>query len=241
MCKAFTPGPTSGNERWNRRGLRLRGSETEMSSITDTVPRTDLIVCPQCDAAWSLARPEPGERAVCQRCHTVLITPRRKAGMQIIALATAVLFLIIAAAVFPFLTISAGGTTNSVSILEAALAFSDGPLVLLALATAALIVFIPLTRVLLSLYVLVPLVFDRPPAPHAARAFRLSEALRPWSMAEIFVIGCAVALIKISELADVTFGPAFWMFAALVVLVVLQESFLCRWSVWNALSEPQKS
>lgn len=197
----------------------------------------ELIVCPQCDAAFTLRHPAVGERARCARCGTALITPRRKAGLQIIALALTIAILIVAATVFPFLTITAAGTSNSVSILDAALAFSDGPLIALALATAALIVFVPLARVLLALYVLVPIVLDRPPARGAIQAFRLSEAMRPWSMAEIFAIGCAVALIKISDLADVAFGPAFWMFTALVFLVVVQDSFLCRWSVWNSLDK----
>lgn len=205
------------------------------------IPCENLIVCPQCDAAYELRRPKAGERAICQRCETVLITPRRKAGLQIIALSLAVMILIVAATIFPFLTINAAGATNSVSILDAALAFSDGPLVVLALTTAALIIFVPLARVLLSLYVLVPIVMDRPPARGATQAFRLSEALKPWSMAEIFALGCAVALIKISDLAEVAFGPAFWMFAALVVLVVAQDSFLCRWSVWNALDKQRTS
>ncbi len=204
---------------------------------TQPIPLDTLIVCPHCDAAYQLQRPGVGERAKCQRCGTVLITPRRKAGLQIIAVSLAVAILIVAATVFPFLSIKAGGTSNSVSILDAALAFSDGPLVALALTTAALIIFVPLTRVLLSIYVLVPIVLDRAPARGATQAFRLSEALRPWSMAEIFAIGCAVALTKLSDLADVAFGPAFWMFAGLVVLVVVQDNFLCRWSVWKSLDK----
>ncbi len=203
-------------------------------------PRTDLIVCPTCDAVYTLDRPEAGQKAVCGRCHVDLIAPRRKAGLQIIAISLAVLVLVIAATIFPFLTIRAGGRQNSVSILDAALAFSDGPLVLLALSTAALIVFIPLLRVLLALYVLIPVVLDRMPAPGSKLAFRMSEALRPWSMAEIFAIGCAVALIKITDLADVTFGPAFWMFSTLVVLVVAQDSFMCRWTVWKSLEGLRK-
>jgi paraquat-inducible protein A len=105
----------------------------------------------------------------------------------------------------------------------------------LALCTAALIMVIPLMRVILVLYVLIPVVADRKPARHAMQAFRLSEALRPWSMAEIFALGCAVALIKVADLADIHMGPAFYMFAGLVVLVVVQDSFMCRWTVWNAL------
>lgn len=201
----------------------------------------DLIVCPQCDAAYRLKRPKHGERATCLRCHKVLIEPRRNAGLHIIAIALAVLFLIVGATVFPFLTIDAAGNKNAVSILDAALAFSGGPLIFLSLATAALIIFIPLARVLLILYVLIPVVLDRPAARHAIPAFRLSEALRPWSMAEIFAIGCAVALVKVTDLAHVGFGPAFWMFGVLVVLVVAQDMYMCKWSVWYSLEHPKRS
>ncbi len=201
----------------------------------------DLIVCPQCDAAYRMKKPGHGERAACQRCNKVLIAPRRNAGLHIIAVAMAVLFLIIGAAVFPFLEIDAAGNRNAVSILDAALAFSGGPMIVLSLATAGLIIFIPLLRVLLTLYVLIPVVLDKPAARHAVPAFRLSEAMRPWSMAEIFAIGCAVALVKVSDLAHVGFGPAFWMFGILVVLVIAQDSFMCKWSVWHRLENPKTS
>ncbi|MCY4336372.1 MAG: paraquat-inducible protein A [Litoreibacter sp.] len=211
-----------------------------MDARLPPTPRDDPIVCPHCDAVYTLKRPSAGQRAVCARCHTPLITPRKKAGLQIIAVSLAVVVLVIAATVFPFLTIKAAGVQNSVSILDAALAFSDGWLIVLSLSTAALIIFVPLLRVLLSLYVLIPVVLDRMPAKGSRQAFRLAEALRPWSMAEIFAIGCAVALVKITDLADVSFGPAFWMFSALVVLVVAQDSFMCRWSVWKSLEGLRK-
>jgi paraquat-inducible protein A len=203
-------------------------------------PLEGLIVCPVCDATYRLQRPADGERAICARCHKVLISPRRKAGGQIIAVAVAVVILIVAASVFPFLQISAAGRSNSVSILDAALSFADGPLLVLALLTAGFILVVPLLRMLLTLYVLVPVVLDRPAASHAIAAFRLSEALRPWSMAEIFALGCAVALVKVADLATVNFGPAFWMFGVLVVLVIAQDGFMCKWSVWNSLEHPKK-
>ncbi|EAR51241.1 Paraquat-inducible protein A [Oceanicola granulosus HTCC2516] len=207
--------------------------------MTHPADRTDLdalIACPRCDALYKVREPAHRERAVCARCHHVLIAPRRGAGAQIVAVALTVVVLVVAATIFPFLEVSVGGATNASSILDAALAFSgSGLFLLLALAVAALIVVIPVTRALLVIYVIAPLVFDRRPLPHASSAFRLSEALRPWSMAEIFAIGCAVALVKVADLATVSLGPAFWMFSVLVVLVVAQDSFLCRYSVWKAL------
>lgn len=197
-----------------------------------------LIACPRCDAVYQVRDPQVGERAVCARCHTVLIAPRKRAGKQIIAIALAIVVLVIAATIFPFLEISAAGVAHRASILDAALAFSgSGLLVGLSLAVAALIVFFPVLRALLVIYVLGPVVFDRPPFRGAIRAFRLSEALRPWSMAEIFAIGCAVALVKVADLADLHFGPAFWMFSALVVLMMLQDSYMCRYSVWKSLEK----
>lgn len=197
-----------------------------------------LIACPRCDAVYRAVQPAPRDRAVCARCHTVLIAPRRQAAQRIIAVAATVLVLASAATLAPFLQIEVGGRSNSASVLDAALAFSSsGLMALLAVATATLIVFVPVLRALLVLYVLGPIFLNRPPAPGAVRAFRLSEALRPWSMAEIFAIGCAVALVKIADLAQVQFGPAFWMFAALVILVVLQDAYMCRYSVWKSLEK----
>ena len=213
----------------------------DIATLDENLALDRLIVCPRCDAVYQMKRPKHGEVATCQRCHKVLIEPRRNAGLHIIAIACAVLFLILGAAVVPFLTIDAVGNKNAVSIIDAAFAFSGGPLILLSLATAGLIILIPLLRVLLTLYVLVPVVLDRPAARHAIPAFRVSEALRPWSMAEIFAIGCAVALVKITNLAQVSFGPAFWMFAVLVILVIAQDGFMCRWSVWHSLEHPKKS
>ena len=203
-----------------------------MSQFSDT---SKFIACPSCDAIYREVMPGDGERAVCTRCHTVLMAPRRGAGMTIIMLSLAVLILVVGALWFPFLKISAAGFSNSATVIDTAFAFTNGPLLIVSLSVMAFIIVIPLTRVMLTLYVLVPIVFDRAPLARARSAFRLAEALRPWAMAEIFAIGCAVALVKVADLAQIEFGPAFYMFAALVVISVVQDNHMCRWSIWESL------
>ena len=200
-----------------------------------SAPLSSLIACPSCDALYSAKTPEKGERATCARCHKVLIARRKDAGLKIIALALASLILIIGAVSFPFLGIHVVGFRHDASLIDAALAFSGGPYVFLSMAVICLIVFLPALRLLMTIYVLVPLVADRPAWPGAKQVFLISERLRPWSMAEIFVIGCAVALVKLADLAKVDLGPSFWMFAVLVVTLVWQDTLMCRWSVWRAL------
>ena len=200
----------------------------------------ELIACPSCDALYHVHEPAPGERAVCGRCHQVLITPRDGAVLRIVSLALTVLILLKGAIFLPFLEIRAAGFSHRSSVFDAALAFHGPLLAGLSVAVLLMIVGIPLIRVLLTLYVLLPLLFDRAPLPQAARAFRISEDLRPWSMAEIFVIGVAVALVKIADLARIEFGPAFFMFAMFVAISVLQDGFMCRWSVWQALEKQSR-
>ena len=206
-----------------------------MTTVTTDLDTSQYLVCPRCDALYRVNGVGKGEIAACSRCHTVLAAPRDKAGMLIISLALATLILIFAAIFFPFLTLNAQGFRSSSSLLDIALSFSDGVLSLLVFLMLACVLAIPALRASLLIYVLTPLVFDRPPRALAARAFRLAESLKPWAMAEIFAIGCAVALVKITDLAHVALGQAFWMFAVLVALVVIQDRFLCSWSVWNAL------
>src|SRR5690606_29527382 len=116
-----------------------------------------------------------------------------------------------------------------------------GSLRILILLMLALVLAIPVARAALLTYVLAPLVFDRSPRPLAIPAFRLAQSLKPWAMAEVFAIGCAISLVKITDLAQVSFGQAFWIFSALVALVVTQDRFLCSWSVWNDLTQARRS
>lgn len=212
-------------------------SMTEMPTGKGSLSPGDaaLVVCPACDALYRLPPLTKGEDAVCSRCHTTLAAPRNKAGMQIISLAAASLILLVGTLFFPFLEISTAGLKNATSVLDVVLAFTSEELALLVLFSAGCILAIPALRMALLLYVLVPLVFDHAPRPQAKRAFLLAEQLKPWSMAEIFAIGCAVALIKVKDLAHVEFGPAFWMFAVLVLLVAQVQRNLCSRSVWDAL------
>lgn len=193
------------------------------------------IACPNCDALYTAELPDEGERAVCGRCHTVLISTRESAGVWVLALSIAILVLVLAASFHPFLEIHAAGLGNKVSLLDVATSFRSGTLVLVSVASVMVIVLVPLMRTALLVYVIAPIEMGRPPARYAKRAFHLAQEMKPWAMTEVFSIGCAVALVKIADLATLDFGPAFWMFAALSVFVVINDRYLCTWSIWAAI------
>ncbi len=202
----------------------------------DDAALRDLIACPRCDLLHRSHRVADGCVGRCKRCHTPLIMPRAQAIPRIIALSLTVLILLVGALYFPFLELNAGGFSNSASLLDAATAFNHGLLIPLSGAVAAFMVLLPAVRVASLVYALVPLLFHQPPARYSAYALRLANRLRPWAMAEIFIIGVVVALVKIVDLADVTPGPAFWAFSVMVIILVLNDTYMCRWTLWNALT-----
>ena len=207
-----------------------------MAPDRTTSAARDLVACPRCDALQTVALPAPGGRVRCVRCATTLVEAHRLAVAHVLMLAGSVLVLMVAVVTLPFISIHSHGLANRSSVLDAALAFAGGPMAVLAVAVLALIVLIPAARAALLIYALAPLAAGRAPLRHARGAFALDEDLKPWSMAEIFVIGVAVALVKIADLATVELGPAFWLFGALVLLSVLQDNAYDRWTIWKALA-----
>lgn len=203
----------------------------------DLTTGAGLVACPRCDALHIERELEPGETARCVRCNTVLASPRAGAFTRIIALSFTSLVLMVGAVFFPFLEISRMGFGNETSLFGVAMAFSHGALMPLTVALLGTIVGLPVLRAVLLVYTLLPLSRGRVPFAHAVTAFRLSESLRPWSMAEIFVIGTAIALVKVGGLATISFGPAFWAFCGLIVVNAASNAFTSATTIWDAIED----
>jgi len=211
--------------------------------LTETPSNADLaelVACPVCDALHRVPEMQTGETMRCVRCKTVLYQPRDGAMTQILMLSATALVLLVAAIFFPFLELESYGLDHRSSVFDTVLAFADGPTLPLSLAVAALIIVLPLVRFALLTYVFAPMAIGTHPARFARRAFRWAEAIKPWAMAEIFIVGVAVALVKIAGLAKVSIGPAFWAFVGLLIIVFLSDTVMCRLSVWQTLDRRRR-
>lgn len=205
--------------------------------MADVETGDDLIACQTCDALLTeppatLAR---GARARCPRCGAVLAKGSGHALDGAIAAALCTVMLIAAATALPFVSLIAGSRERTATVIDAAAA-AGGDAWPLAVAVGALILGVPLLRALALLYALVPLRLGRDRARGARGAFRLAVELRPWSMVEVFVIGVAVALVKIVDLAEVGLGGAFWLFAALALVAFYEDAVLAPRAIWRRLS-----
>lgn len=199
------------------------------------VPNDDMVCCPVCDALHEIRDVPDGKRARCVRCRTVIAVGKPEAILRIVVLAATALVLMTIVVFYPFLELRNGVFTSRASVFETVMSFSQGVMAPLSLATAAFVIVLPISRLLLLLWALSPLAVNRHAWPGAAFALRWAEILKPWAMAEIFMVGVAVALVKLADLATLSMGPAFWSFTAIVVITALKDTQMTKHSVWTAL------
>ncbi|MFO6465897.1 paraquat-inducible protein A [Jannaschia sp. KMU-145] len=205
------------------------------------MPGDHLVCCPVCDALHEVGDVADRTRIRCVRCRTVIAVGRPEAILRIVVLAATSLVLMSIVVFYPFLSLRNGMFTSRASVFDTVMSFSEGIMVPLSIAVAIFVIVLPVTRLGLLIWALGPLTAERKPWTGAAFALRWAEILRPWAMAEIFMVGVAVALVKLADLATLSMGPAFWSFAAIVVITAVQDTQMSKHSIWSALDDARNA
>lgn len=200
-------------------------------------PAPDLVCCPVCDALHRLDDVAPDSRARCVRCNTILGVGQPEAILRVVVLAATSLVLMTIVVFYPFLQLQQGVFLSKASVFDTVMSFSEGIMAPLSIAVAFFVIILPVARLFLLIWALGPLSLERAPFKGAHWALRWSDRLRPWAMAEIFMVGVAVALVKLADLATLSMGPAFFSFMAIVILTALGDTQLTRHTIWTALDK----
>lgn len=196
----------------------------------------NLIACQGCDLLHHRRELQLGDHAKCERCGDTIQTQKPYTIDRSLAASIAAIVLLMVSLFTPFLSLSRSGLQSSMSVLDAAEALWHSQMRWLGLLTLTLIVVLPLARFLLMFWVLWRLRFKRKVRSSMRTAFRWSIRLEPWAMADIFMVGVVVSLVKISSLANLQVGLAFWSLLALVFVSLFMSSALCKDTVWDRLT-----
>ena len=186
-----------------------------------------------CDLLVEVPQLKEGTKAECPRCgHTLCASP--KDGMiRPLAISIAALVLLLLSNLFPFMTISAGGQEQMMTLFHGSLALHSGGDSVIAFIILACAVFIPAGVLIMIVWLVIELLIpERPPKAFPFLA-KLVFKLIPWSMADVFLVGVLISLIKISSLAAVDMGPSFWIFVGFTILFTWALSSLDRILIWN--------
>ena len=174
-----------------------------------------------------------GQTAMCRRCDSTLAGPATGRVDAPLALAGAALMLLLAALVWPLMTVSSLGAARE-SWLDTCVSalWAQGFLSLAAL-VAAFTVALPCIYLALLLWVLIALRFDL--GGPLGRLFRWVQHLRPWMMIEVYLVGCFVAYSRIKVVSTIEIGVGGWCLLGASLLFLLVLTQLDPRTVWEAL------
>ena len=178
-----------------------------------------------------------GGVARCSRCGGILYVGRAHGLQKALAYAIAALVLFVVANLFPFLAFDfAGNVTRTTLLTGVERLWSEGymPVAAIVMFTAILVPGIQLS---VLLYTLLPVQFGRLP-PGTVWAFRATDALSPWGMADVFILGVIISVVKLGDMARIIPGPALWALGGAVILLAAAASSIEDRELWSLVEEP---
>ncbi|MGP4843439.1 paraquat-inducible protein A [Marinobacter sp. 1Y8] len=180
---------------------------------------SDIIICEYCDSVYQRPQLARHQRATCQRCGGIIARHRLLSVDQALALSVTAAMMMAVVCFYPVLFIRVQGQVHSATLLDTSLALAQGPVALMAVTVALATLMVPALQVTLMTWLFAFARKDQR-APGFRWQMRTLEALRPWSMLEVFLLGALVSVVKLSGRLDVFPAAGLFALAALSVLII---------------------
>jgi paraquat-inducible protein A len=203
---------------------------SETIETTSIIPKPHTMLCHECNFKVKLPSLAHKQSAVCPRCGLQLTVYHRHASQRIIALATTSCIFLLASLPFEFLSFSTSGQYTSIDIIDGLWVLVEKDYALLALVQVLAILILPAFVLISLLYLLVPLSLGFRPTK-AEWVIKTLFKMLPWTMAEIFLIGVLVSLIKILSIADIGLGLSFYAYLFFTIFMTITLLYVDKYQL----------
>jgi len=197
------------------------------------------LACPICDCLVDVPALEGACTIHCPGCGDHLSSVKPGSLDQALALAVAGLALLICATWYPFLGFAASGKEANMTLLDSATSLFGYDQPILGAIVFVLMFAGPL-GLLVSLIALLVLLGPQSYQPSGRLLRGLARCvalLQHWNMVEVFLIGAVVSIAKISSMATVQIGLAFWCFIGFTICTILSLACVDRVQLWRVIRQ----
>ena len=192
------------------------------------------IACHECDLLVTLPNLETTKTVSCPRCGYVITRFHRLALARGLSYALAAIVFCLMANLYPFLSVSTSFNGNSISLIGSIFVlFEIGEYVFAVIFFSTMLVF-PLIILVLLLYML-SATYLSTPFPYLIQAYKVIFKIKEWAMAEVFLIGTFVSLVKVVSIADVELELGFWAYVIFSILLSMAIGSVDKLQSWRAV------
>lgn len=194
------------------------------------------IACPDCGALEHIPPLPPRSKAVCPRCQSDLEKTSGRSITAALACALGTFILLFPSNILPLLRVSVFGMQADTSIADGIAALWGNGWIVIAGASAVLVIGLPFLRFGLLSATLGCVRFGYRPR-WQGRAFRWAMVLDLWAMTDVFLLASFVGYYRLINLghADVSVLRGGWCFMAAGFLTMLSRAALDQRTVWRAI------
>jgi paraquat-inducible protein A len=192
------------------------------------------IACHACDLVQNIPPLPAGTSAQCVRCGSILFSVKVDSINRTLAWTIAGMMLYCIAVTFPFLAMKSGSIIRETALLTGVQQLYFQGKFVLACIVMLTCVLIPLSQMLILLFIFIPLKINLRP-PFMIPFFRLFKHVKPWSMMEIYLLAILVSIVKLAKMATIVPGIASIAFGLLIFVLTFAMSSVDTHLVWERL------
>lgn len=192
-----------------------------MSSLAhrDHITKGHVHVCTECDLVSRVPGLARGERARCPRCGHTLAKHMHQRYSAPFAYAVSAVVMALISLYFPFISFSSSGISKEMMLPEAITIPYQVGYAFLSYFYLLGVLVLPLAYLGIVIYLHVG-VWSHRPVLGGRFLTKSLKYMHHWVMADIFVVGALVSLVKIMSLASIGFGIAFIPFCMYALLIL---------------------
>jgi len=199
----------------------------------------ELIACHECDQLYRIDPIEAGATATCSQCGGFLYKHIPDSLNRSLALYLAAMMLFLIANSFPFLALKLGGRVEQNILVSSSWALHELGMTELGILVFLTSVGFPFIAIAGMLYLLISARFGKQP-PAMVFVFRLVNAITPWSLVGVFMLGVLIAFVKLQDIATVIAGTSVYALAALLIIYSAARANFDPRVLWALVPQPRQ-
>jgi len=190
------------------------------------------IACHDCELLMQVPALKHREKAHCPQCSYVVTRFYQHAQTKLFVSAITALIFLIFAIRFPFIIFSLHGDEKTLTLIESIQNIDSMSYMLISALLAFTAFIIPMCFLLCVIYISISFKVKNL-LPLTAAILKLTILLKPWNMAEIFIISILVSFIKVQTMASIEFGYALFFYLAFIVSLSASFIYFDRYQLWS--------
>lgn len=191
-----------------------------------------VMACHDCDLVQRIGEVPEGGAAQCVRCGATLFKQKRNSLDRTLAWSMAGMVLFVIANTLPFLGFKVGGQIQETTLATGVKTLYSQGMWELSTLVFLTTILLPLMQLGALIYLHLPLKLNRMPYKLPV-VLRYLQAIRPWCMVEVFMLGILVSVVKLAKMATLVPGLALYTFLALIFVIAAALSSLDPHLIWE--------